>query len=238
MSIGPINKSRLKTRQAFELVIPSFLLFKKAYFEILFLFFIPQLIYLYGSFKLGSIHSYAELLKLKPSQNTGLEIIIFSLMISTINYIPSLIMRLQYAIGQFNYTSLTNLYLDSFKIFTKVFSVFLITWILIFAGLILFIVPGILMFKRYSYAPYVAILNPNDSFKTIFAQSKQITKPYFIQIFSAYEIIFLLNFILEDSYAKNINIVFSIIIILVSYLFLFMPTLRFLEISGHKSVLK
>lgn len=118
--------------------------------------------------------------------------------------------------------------LDAFKgglnYFWKVHIINILVGVAVTIGLIFFIVPGIILLRRYFLAPYYAIdqdLKPLDAMK----QSAKETKPYSGSVYGVLGVILFLSLIGSTS---NISQLISSVL---SFLYSCAPAIRYLQIN-------
>lgn len=203
------------------------------YEQIIFLFFLPSLVSLLGRFYLGS--DYTRLLELKhphfsSHQWLGLYLLIFWLIWSFVNYPATIFFRLQTAKKEAG-PAVIESYRGGFKVFWRTWFASIVSALIIFVGLLLLIVPGIIWFRRYIFTPFYAAENPKLSFREVFKRSGEQTRPYSMAIYSTFVLIFLVNIATNLIFASFT--IGSLFIYLISYLILFMPALRYVELSSH-----
>ena len=124
-------------------------------------------------------------------------------------------------------------YREGFKHFFKVWLCEIISIVLITIGFIAFIVPGVLIFPRLILSPYYAVDNQKLNIKEILSKTSKQSSRFIYPIYGTYGIIILLSFVTQiilGTYAIS-----EILIVLISYTVLFMPALRYIEISKFYS---
>jgi hypothetical protein len=74
----------------------------------------------------------------------------------------------------------------------QMFGLYILMSLYIFVGLILFIIPGLIMLRRYFLAPYI-LLDTSCSIKEAMEQSAELTKPYSKYIWGIIGVMFLIG---------------------------------------------
>ncbi len=218
-----------------QLVGPSYRLAIKNYEPIAFLFFIPLLFKILGGFYLGnlviisskshSIHFSA----ITTRNEIGLGLIIIWLSLSIINFAPSIYFRIHAADKQLPQVMIC--YREGFKIFWKVLFSELLFMLIVVLGLIAFILPGILLFRRYVFLPYYAAQNPNLSYRELFKLSSSQSTKFMYPIYGTYILVLIISLLASAVFGSSL--IGDVAAALVSYSVLFVPVLRYLEINNY-----
>jgi hypothetical protein len=230
-----IFKSQVKATPSWQLLIPSYRLALKNYEPIAFLFFIPILFQILGSYYLGSFLEFnhksapVHLSYMTPHDEIGIALMAAWLILSTINFPPAVYFRIQAASGRT--PSIKTCYEEGFKVFWKVLIAELMFLIIVAIGVSALVLPGILLFRRYVYLPYYAAQNPNLSFKELFKLSSSQSKPYIFHIYGTFIVVLLINFMADI--ALGGYLIGEVAIALITYSVLFVPVLRYLEITKY-----
>ena len=228
-------QKQVKATPSWQLVGPSYHLALKNYEAIAFLFFIPALFQILGGYYLGSLlninskNHTIHLSTLTPREELGLALLIVWLVLSIINFAPSIFLRIHAADAKA--PSVTTCYREGFKVFWKVLFSELIFLVIVGLGFIALILPGLLLFRRYVFAPYYAAQNPQLSFKEIFKLSSLQSSKFIYDIYGAYLVVLIIS--LLASAALGGYLIGSVAVALITYSVLFVPALRYLEIVKY-----
>jgi hypothetical protein len=227
------SQDNLKTgTPTWELIKPSWHLLIKNYEQVAFFFFLPGLIFILGSFYFSKAHLslYHFLHHPKYSFNliTGLVLIFVWLIISIVNYAPSLYFRIEAVKQSGNAPSVFDCYKAAFKYIGRAWLSEILTVISISIGLLALIIPGVIFFRSYILTPYYAVDNPKLTIKELFKQSRGQSVLFSKYIYTTYLMIWFYNLIgviLFGSFSLG-----SIGVELISYVVLFLPALRYMDI--------
>jgi len=218
-----------------NLIDKSIKLLFKNYDRVAFFFLIPYLIDLLSSQLLGE-HKLELLLtrgvgvlftNLTTKQLIGDWLFLAFFIIFIVNYPFSLFFRL-ISVRQGTSPSVIDCYKQALKAWPKVLIVQILAWISIVVGLIVFIVPGILIFRRLWLSPYYALDNPDLSIYQIFKKSSQETAPFQFYVYSTALIGLVVTLALE--LVAGGSVIIEVIATIISYGILFLPALRYQEI--------
>ena len=193
-----------KFTSSWDLIASSISLTIKNYEQIAFFFFIPFLIFLLGSFYLSKAHISLQQLLHNSRINTdfiiGFILVSLWVIISFINYAPSLYFRISAVKKNTNESSVINCYKSAIRSTYKAWVCQLTMIILVLLGLLLLIVPGVILFRKYVLTPYYAVANPDLSIKEAFLRSSNDSRPAASYIYSTY--LFLTS---SGSYSNTIS---------------------------------
>lgn len=222
---------QVKAISSWELVPLSLRLAIKNYEQIAFLFFLPSLIMILGLFYLGNftlnIHNVLDPV-LSSSQAIGIVLMLLWVIVSIINFPPSIYFRLHASVDNKS-PSIATCYREGFNNFFKVWLCELISILLIIIGFFAFLLPGVLIFPRLILAPYYAMDKPKLSIKQILSITSKQASRFTYPIYGTYGIIILLGFVSEI--ILGTYLISAVLIVIISYIVLFMPALRYLEIT-------
>ena len=232
---APLQARSLAT-SSWELVVPSIKLALKNYEQIAILFFLPSLFIILGTFYFGDpfIHNNKLIfdVHLNSRQEIGVVLIAVWFILSIFNDAPSIYFRLKVAESN-AVPSLTECYRNGIKLFVRVWLSQIITWVFIAIGLILFIVPGVILFRRYILSPYYAAKYPRLHLAQVFRKSAGQSRAFAAYVYSTFGVIILINLALSvifGSFAFG-----EIVYYILTYGILFLPALRFVEIVKASS---
>lgn len=222
----PDNSSSLTP--SFSLLPKSYRLALKTYEQIAILFFIPSLLGTLGDIYASSL-KYTQFVhfQLTNAQLIGLILLIVWVVLSLINFSPSVYFRVESSKDR-EPPTLKECYSIGFKKAAKILLSEIAAILIIAIGTIAFIIPGVLAFRRYIFSAYYAADNPQLSIRDILDKSAQETKPYSASVYATFGVVILYSFMLE--YILGGFAIGSIIIIILNYLILFLPVLRYQEI--------
>lgn len=215
---------------SWSLLVKSYRLSIKYYEQIGILLLLPVLFNILGTILVGKTN-FNHLI-LGPRQITGFILIFIWLVATIVNYPAINLLKVRVAREKKD-VSIKELYKDSWSIFIKVWLTTLVSYILIAIGLVLFIVPGVLIFRRYYLSPFYAVENSNLSVKKILTKSTKQTQDYAYYVYGTAGVVLLINLILVIIFG-NVAIG-GIFIAILSYSVLFLPVLRYKEITAVNS---
>ena len=231
-----IYQNLVKATPSWSLLGPSYRLAIKNYEAIAILFFIPTLLQILGGFYVGSIlsinknHPSIHFSRFSTHSEIGLLLLLLWLIISIINYPPAIYFRLQ-AVTSEKIPSIADCYRQGFKVFYKVLLSELAFLLIVTIGLVLLILPGVLLFRRYVLVPYYAAQNPSLSLPQIFKLSAEQSAPFMFYIYGTFLVILAVSLVAETAFGNFV--IGSVITTLITYSVLFLPVMRYLEISKH-----
>ena len=227
-----IDQSKLLT-PSWNLFPRSYRLAIKSYEQITILFFIPLLFSVLGSIYLAPL-SFSELMKhsLTSRQSIGAGLMLVWLLLSIFNFGPAVYFRVE-SVKSRTIPSLRECYKEGLARMWRLLAIEIVAYLLIFVGLIFLLVPGIIFFRRYSFSVFYAVDNPQLGIRKILSKSSSETRPFRYSVYGAYGVVFIVSFSLQlilGSYILG-----AIVAALLGYSVLFIPALRYQEISGFKS---
>jgi hypothetical protein len=218
-------------------VVISIKLALKNYEQIAILFLLPSLFLILGAHYFGDPFIRKNKLVLNFSlsnqQEIGMILMAVWLLISIVNYAPAIYLRLK-AVETNTSPSLTECYREGTKLFKRVWLSQIISWVIILAGVILLIVPGIIFFRRYILSPYYAAKYPQLKLAQVFRRSADQSRPFAGYIYATFGIMILIDLVLSD--LLGAFTLSQVAYYILSYGILFLPSLRFVEIlkaSAH-----
>lgn len=155
--------------------------------------------------------------------------------ISIINFAPSIYFRVE-AVKARSLPSLRECYYEGLNQMWRVIISQVVAWVIIIVGILAFIVPGVLFFRRYVMTPFYTIDNPRLKLKDLLIKSSSETRPFMYSVYGAYGVVIIVN--LAFQLLLGSFIIGDITAALLSYSVLFVPVLRYQEISGFKADVK
>lgn len=223
---------------SFALIPKSIRLAIKNYDRIAFFYLIPFLIALLA-LRLGGINSLNQL------SSKGIEVFythlttrlliaeslyLVVILISLINFPATIYFRIE-SVRNGVSPSIADCYKRALRLWPKLIAVEIVSTVIIFAGFLAFILPGIWLFRCLWLSPYYAIDNPNLSIYQILQKSRLETLPDQIYVYTTAGVVLVVSIILH---ALAFNLVGVLISTILSYGILFLPALRYQEISGNQ----
>ena len=236
MNLIDDNNTKNILTPSWNLLGKSYRLAIKSYEQILILFFLPQLFYILGAIYLGPINRHKfNLNHLTDKQYLGIAFIGVWLILSLFNFAPAVYFRLN-TVRNTKLPSLKQCYGNGIKQMWRILLVQFLSYLIIVIGLVAFIIPGIMFFRRYVLSDYFAMDNPKLKILQILKKSSAETRPYAYSIFGAYGVVLSVN-LLADLVLGGF-VVGLVLAVLISYSTLFIPVLRYQEITEPISVSK
>lgn len=216
---------------SWDLVGPSWQLLLKYYEPVLFLFLLPSLVLVLGSLLVGDTRQLHHLRDVSQRQETGFAIMAVGLLLSLINYGPTLYFRLQAAAGK--PVRVGQCYRHGLKFFWRLVGLNLIIGLVIGVGLLLFIVPGLIFIylyvKRYYLVAYYLVdrkLLISEALRTSHTESEA----YSGNIWGLIGV--QICFSLLAGIISSITRLGTVVAIFIQLVPLFMPVLRYREIKA------
>ncbi len=203
---------------------------KKHYIGLIYLLLLPTLVVLLGSVLIGNITKLSQLTSPTSRQELGYALSIIGIIWGLINLGPSTYYLLQAAKDKA--TTVSDNYRAALRLTPRLFLFYIVYALLIIIGLILFIIPGIYVFKRYYLGAYYLVdrdLTIRETFKQSAADSKRFSGAIWgiIGVWLVFSII--------ASGIGNLPFIGVIIGQLVTYGCIFLPALRYHEIKTAKA---
>lgn len=227
---SPRQNDQVEAKPIFSLIQSSVRLARDNYEQIAILYFIPSLLPLLAYYYLGTT-SYSTLSKLSfhGHQWVGVFLLILWLLISIINLGPTIYFRL-HASKDKNAPSVGECYKEGLILLPRVWATTILAYVSIAIGLVLLVVPGILFFRKYILTPYYAADNPNLPIREVFKLSSFQSKSFSYTIYTTYVSLIIIYLVLE--LIAGGNVFTEILSIVIGYLFIFIPALRYNEIRS------
>ena len=219
---NPLATVRQQFSQSYRLAL-------KSYEQIALMFFLPTLVYILALTFIGSVN--VAHLSINGHQMIGVYLIVVWALLSLINFPATMYLRVKVVKGK-NVPSLIECYKNGYKNTFNVYLSAIFSYFLILIGLVLLIIPGLYMIKRYILAPYYAADNPKMSFKQAMAKSARQSAPYAQYLYMTF--IFIIVFQLITNLVFGGSVIGEIAFYLINYSILYLLPLRYLEISKSK----
>ncbi len=230
------NNTKNNITPSWGLLGKSYRLAIKSYEQILILFLLPELVNILGGIYLGPINSRKfNINHLTDKQYVGIVLIVVWLILSLFNFVPAVYFRLN-AVRNTKLPSLKQCYSQGMKQMWRILLVQFFAYLIIVIGLIAFIIPGVLFFRRYILSDYFAMDNPKLRLSQVLKKSSAETRPYAYSIFGAYGVV--LSVTLLADLVLGGFVIGLVMAVLISYSTLFVPVLRYQEITAPISVSK
>lgn len=215
---------------SWDLLDPNYALIREHYLILIYLYLLPAMVALLGSTLLGAPEVTNGNLQLTGAQTGGLILMLTSVVWQLINAGPSLYFQLQAVRGKA--VSLADIYRRGLPFSWRVILYYVCFGVATFVGLLLFIVPGLICFRRYFFGPYF-LVDRNYSVGEALQMSAKTSKPYRKAIWGVLgvQLVFIFSaFVFEWS----LGLVGSIVSLFVIASIVFLAPLRYREIAGDK----
>lgn len=219
---------RNATKSAFDLIGPSVELIKKHIVPLTYLVILPALVTALGAIMSGPASTSSELtdLTLSTSNAIGLVILGVGLVWSVVNIGPSMLLELRAIDGKQD--SVRDLYKKGLRLTLPLIGLLIVFGLIFMAGLLLFIVPGLIFLRRYFLSPYY-LIDKKLSIGQALSQSAKDSKVYAGPIWGVIGVYVL--FQLGASIMGTLPVIGVILGELVTLLVLFISALRYREIQ-------
>ena len=214
-----------KLTPSWGLLPKSIALVREHYVTIMYLMLIPSLILALGSQLIGTVNEEGAF---HSSSTTGIGIALFIIgaVWSLVNLGPATLFELQASKNK--PLTLSEYYAKGLPFSFKLYGYYILYGLLVVGGLILFIVPGIIMFRRYALASYYIVDN-GSSVRDAMKQSAKESKTYSGRIWGIFGVQAV--FSLGAAALGGIPVIGVVLSQLIVYLVLMLPVLRYLEIK-------
>lgn len=216
---------------AWDLVPKSWQLLVRYFEPVIFLFILPSMLLILGGLLLGDSPQLQHFGGLSHKQLAGLAAIGLSILWSVINFAPSLYFRVQVVTGK--KVGLLACYRQGLSFFWRLIGLNILLGMAVIAGLLLFIVPGLVLIyvfiKRYYLVEYYMV-DRNLSIKQALSASHHETSPYLGSIWGVIGVQFV--FSISAGLVSAMGKVGSVPAIFIQLICLFLPALRYKEIKS------
>lgn len=209
----------------FDLLTKSIKLVFKTYEQVAYLVLVPILLSDLGAQQIGKLS--LKHLVIGPHQIIGFVLFGIWILLNIINYPATVYLKVQSSKNK-SIPGVIECYKQSKSSIVKIWLVTIISFLAIGIGLALFIVPGILLFRRLIMSPYFVVDNPKLGIKEIFKKSINYTNDYTFYVYAAYGLSFLITIILFLS--LNNSTIGNLIFVLLNFSVLYIPVIRYQEI--------
>ncbi|HEY1064231.1 MAG TPA: hypothetical protein VGE30_02945 [Candidatus Saccharimonadales bacterium] len=217
-----------KMTPSWDLYKPNLALVREHYLGVVYLFFIPSLLAVLGSTLFGSPEITNSKLELTTQQTYGAILLLVSFIWQVINMGPLTVFQLR-AADKTAGTNLGQYYKDGLQFSVRILFYYLVFGLLFLAGLIFFIIPGLIVLRRYFLAPYYLVdrkLSIRNAMKQSAANSKQYSGAIWGVIGVTIAIVFFASLI-----QAALPIVGIVIGEIIACTYLFLAVLRYREIE-------
>ena len=224
-------KTSANMASSWELLHQSARIAWRNYDAIGWFFLIPGLLVYLGKNYWGTLEDTGKALKFTPGshETLGLILLCAGYLITLINFVPSLTFRLD-AIDRTKAAPILSYYRHSPTTYLKVWLAAIASTAMYSLGLVCLIIPGLLILPRVIFSPYVALDNPDAGLGGILHKTNLTSKPFPVTILATYGVIFLIGNV--PMLLLGYNYLSVIFFMLISYLTMFMPALRYSEIKS------
>lgn len=221
---GIILKKDKQLTPSWDLLMPSIALLRKYFVEVAYLTFLPTLVISVGF----TIYPHPH----NPNETR----LVWASVVATIGVLWALVsypafiyMLLQAA--KHKSVGVIECYKKSFKYFWRVIGLQIIVGLIIFVGILLLIIPGLIALRRYYLAAYF-LIDGNLTIREALRQSAARTKPVSGYIWGIIGVSVILS--LAASAFGRIPVVGIVLPPAIALLYIFAPVLRYIEISKGK----
>lgn len=196
----------------------------------IYLYFMPALIVLLGVLLIGKVEiNKASTIVFSGRVVIGLILMVVAGIVQIINLGP--LTRFQLDASDGNEKSVSQLYADGLRFSWRLFLYYILYGIMIFVGLLLLIVPGVIIFRRYYLAGFYIVdkdLGVIDALK----QCAERTKPYKNYVWGVVGVELAVS--VASSFMQIIPMLGVILAQIITATYLFMNALRYREIEPSK----
>lgn len=227
-----LNATRTMT-PSWDLLKPSISLVREHYLPVIYLFFLPGLLGVLGSTLIGTPDFTDKDFELTQQQMNGVFILALGFVWQVFNLGPLTLFQLR-GVDKKVGSSLAEFYKDGLRYDLRLIGYYIVFGLLFILGLILFIIPGLIVLRRYFLAPYY-LVDRNLSIREALKQSGEASKPYSASIWGVIgvQIALVIFGSLIQSIIPLIGILIGEVIVC---LYLFLGPLRYREIEPRKTV--
>ncbi len=207
---------------SWQLVPQSISLFRRHFVPLLYVAILPSLITELGLTLIGNFKDP------KPTAHLGIAIFGIGLAVSILSIGAQLYLEVSAANGMD--TSIPQIYQRGVKYLPRMIGFTALFSVLFLVGVVLFIVPGLIVMRRYYLAPYY-LVDRNLSIKEAMRQSAKDSKPAASYIWGilGVAVFFALIAQMMQSALGDFGLILSI---LCGYLYIFAPALRYKELAS------
>lgn len=215
---------------SWDLLDPNYSLVREHYLILIYLYVLPGMVALLGSTLLGAPEVKNGSLQLSGSQVGGLILMLTGVVWQLVNAGPSLYFQLQAVRGKT--VTLANIYRSGLRFSWRVILYYVCFGVATFVGLLLFIVPGFIVFRRYFFGTYYMV-DRNYSVGDSLQLSAKTSKPFRKAIWGVLGV--QLTFILAAAACEwSLGLIGSVVSVFIMASIVFLAPLRYREIANHK----
>lgn len=219
---------------SWDLFKPSVNLVREHYVSVIYLFLLPSLVAALGSLLLGTPKVDHGSIILTASQVTGLLLLLASVIWQIINIGPLTYFQLRAADGKTD--SLGDYYRVGLRYDLRLVAYYIIFGFLAILGLILFIIPGLYVIRRYFLGNYY-LVDGNLRFSDALKRSAERSKPYSGAIWGVIGVQIALLFL--TAFVQGLFSYLGLILgELIACSYVFLSVLRYREIEPRSSAKK
>ncbi|MDB5169668.1 MAG: hypothetical protein JWN82_64 [Candidatus Saccharibacteria bacterium] len=212
---------------SWDLFKPNLALVREHYIGVIYLFLLPSLVGVLGSTLIGAPVAVNGSLQLAPGQTVGLALLLVSMVWQLVNIGPLTVFQLRAAAGKTD--SVGSYYRLGLRYDWSLIMYYIVFGVLAIGGLILFIVPGLFVIRRYFLGTYL-LVDQDLPFGEALKQSADMSKPYSGAIWGIIGVQVALIF--AAALAQSALSYFGIIIgELIACSYVFLSVLRYREIK-------
>jgi hypothetical protein len=212
---------------SWDLLKPNFALIREHYVAVMYLFLLPGLVTSLGSVLIGNLGADGNSMALSTQQIMGLIVLLIGILLEAVLAGPITYFLLRATDGKVD--SLGDYYCRGLRYSWPVVVYYVTFTLLVLAGLILFIIPGLMVIRRYALGGYYLVdkdLSVKEAFKMSAKDSKPVSKAIW-GVIGVQLLIGLAAVIIQEVFAY-VGIILGQLIAC-SYIFLFV--LRYREIQ-------
>jgi hypothetical protein len=190
------------------------------------LFMLPLLVIVLGGVIIGNGNVSVSRLSL------GITLITLTVIWQAINIPAALYFQLHAAKGLS--PAIRQCYRGGWRLAPRLLGLSMLTSVLIFGGLLLFVVPGLIMIRRYILAPYY-LLDGDLGIREAMQRSAADTKEVPMYVWGVYGVLFGINLLLFISVGQIAGLFGPLLAAFLTSLYYFGPALRYKEVALRRN---